>query len=92
MYTCLHQLYHPSNTGDYVENTLIDYKKEINEKIVYIKKLVQLKEKLRFVQLGADAQSRVEYRYMEKQVDKKIAETKKIANELMLKHKKDQKG
>jgi len=75
-----------------MENTLVDYKKEINEKIVYIKKLVQLKEKLRFVQLGADAQSRVEYRYMEKQVDKKIAETKKIANELMFKHEKDQKG
>jgi hypothetical protein len=75
-----------------MENTLIDYKKEINEKIVYLKKLVQLKEKLRFVQLGADVQSRVEYKYMEKQVDKKIAETKILANELMLKHKKDQKG
>jgi len=75
-----------------MENTLIDYKKEMNEKNVYIKKLVRLKEKLRFVQLGADVQSRVEYRYMEKQVDKKIAETKKIVNELILKHKKDQKG
>ena len=44
------------------------------------------------MQLGADVQSRVEYKYMEKQVDKKIAETKNLANELMLKHKKDQKG
>ena len=92
MYTCLEQLYHPSNTGDYMENTLIDYKKEIDEKIVYIKKLVKLKEKVRFVQLGADVQSRVEYKYIEKQVDKKIAETKKIANELILKQKRDQKG
>lgn len=75
-----------------MENILIDYKKEIDEKIVYIKKLVKLKEKVRFVQLGADVQSRVEYKYIEKQVDKKIAETKKIANELILKQKKDQKG
>ena len=44
------------------------------------------------MQLGTDVQSRVEYRYMEKQVDKKIADTQKTAGELLKKHKLVYKG
>jgi hypothetical protein len=75
-----------------METTLVNYQKEFDKKILYIKKLFKLKEKLRFVQLGTDVQSRVEYRYMEKQVDKKIAETQKAAGELLKKHKLVYKG
>jgi len=75
-----------------MENTLINYKKEIDEKIIYIKKLIELKEKVRFAQLGADVESRLEYRYIEKKVDQKIIETKKIVNQLILQNNKNQKG
>ena len=75
-----------------METTLVNYQKEFDKKILYIKNLFKLKEKLRFVQLGTDVQSRVEYRYMEKQVDKKIAETQKAAGELLKTHKLVYKG
>jgi hypothetical protein len=50
-----------------------------NLKIFRLKKLYKLVDKIRMAQLGSDRESRVEYRYMEKQALEELEKTKQEA-------------
>jgi hypothetical protein len=57
-----------------------------NMKIFRLKKLYKLVDKIRLAQLGSDRESRVEYRYMEKQALEEVAKTKQEALDLIEKY------
>ena len=57
-----------------------------NLKIFRLKKLYKLVDKIKLAQLGADRESRVEYRYMEKQALEEVSKTKQEALELIAKY------
>ena len=62
----------------------IDNPQEVyNLKIFRLKKLYSLVDKIRRAQLGTDRESRVEYRYMEKQALEEVEKTKREAKELI---------
>lgn len=60
--------------------------KTYNLKIFRLKKLYKLVDKIKLAQLGTDRESRVEYRYMEKQALEEVEKTKQEARELIAKY------
>lgn len=71
-----------TQTKPEIENMQLKY----NVTIFRLKKLYKLVDKLRLAQLGSDRESRVEYRYMEKQALEEVEKTKQAAAELIKNH------
>jgi hypothetical protein len=71
-----------TQTKPEIENAQLKY----NVTIIRLKKLYKLVDKLRLAQLGTDRESRVEYRYMEKQALEEVEKTKQAADELIKKY------